>query len=510
MIVRFRQDLRAHSRDMILYILTAIPTVLFSLYIALRSRPMLNTDYDAFLFVGSRLAQGDRAYIDAWDNKDPVTYWLAAFVNPETPIVSHLIELLWLALIGASAYVVARAFQSPAIVAFLAGVSLGPLAVLTLSYFPGATEVPGVALTLAALALALRGRDALSGVVLALLVFAKIIFVPVAAVMVTVGVLRLGQQSDLKKIFAGFIAACTVLVGALLVRGELLGYVETLMMNVQYSNAGLNTGSAMSTSESISERLSLVLGYGLLGSIVLFILLFALASAILAKGWTIATPELRNAWTVTVSSALTALAVVALTAKSPHHLLLLAVPMILAALFIISIAQNNTFVAEHFSKFARKVTGSLVTVALAVIATGIISPLDHKFLAEYGLDRSDTNFSRGPIVTWLKENRQYQDVPIQFIGQWESVPITGSDLKWVMGCRFIGQGSLATELILDESLECLNDSPIVFVRPPALPTDEENNYSAFWRQAMQKLTSEFDCSVEKGFNVCFKRTLSLL
>lgn len=506
---RWLEGRRVRNRDLVLAVATGLITVLVSLYVALRSRPMLNTDYEAFLFVGSRLAQGDRAYVDVWDNKDPVTYWLTAVASYAMPTASHIIEVLWLVVIGVSTFALARAFRSPAIVAILAGVSLGPLAVLTLAYFPGATEIPGVALTLAALAMAVRGHDALSGVVLGLLVLTKFVFIPVAGVMVAVWILRTGGLQSLKRVLVGFLATNMVLIGTLLFRGEFFGYVETLMMNVTYSNAGKSTGNAMSLGDAVFERASLVLDHGLLGSIIVVLSLFAIASIVLMKGWTNSPSELWNAWTVTIASALTALFVLALTAKSPHHMLLLSVPSILACLFTISVAQNNAFVARSFSEFTCRVTGSLVTLTLAVVVTGIISPSDHKFLAEYGLDRSNTNFSRGPIVEWLRENRQYRDVPIQFVGQWMSVPITDRNLKWVMGCRFLGQGTLATELILNESLECLDASLIVFVRPPALPVDNDSAYSVFWRHAMEKLTSEFDCTVGKDFDVCVNRTLSI-
>jgi len=477
------------------------------IYVILRTRPLLDTDYAAFLFVGSRLAQGDKLYVEVWDNKDPLTYWITALISQNPPVSSHIVEIGWFATISVATYYIARAFRLPKLVAALAGGTLGPLAVLNLAYFQGATELQGVALLLVAIALSLRNQFLLSGVILGILIFAKLIFFPVGISAALYCILRGGSYSRLKTFFIG-LASATLSLGALLFfRGELFGYFETLKMNFFYSNARIGDGTQLSIIDSIVNRLNLIVGHQLAGTLLITLLLLVFSYFTIFREFVRNDEALRNAWWLTIIIFTGSFMVIIGTAKTPHHVLLLTVPVILVALLTISVVWNVQFENRYFSDTRRNFLTLSTTLVLALVATGVVSLLDHKFLAESGWNRINTVSPESTVVRWLKENRQFENAPIAMLGRGSSVPITKPDLRWNIGCRFMSQGGQgSTEANLDESLRCLTEAEIVIVGPDATPDSYESAYNDFLLEARVTIALGFECSKFGDVDVCFNKS----
>ena len=68
-----------------------------------RGRPKIDHDFGIFLSVAARLADGDRLYVDVWDNKAPLFYYadalafeVAGWRGP------FLIDILWVSIAAAS------------------------------------------------------------------------------------------------------------------------------------------------------------------------------------------------------------------------------------------------------------------------------------------------------------------------------------------------------------------------------------------------------------------------
>jgi len=472
------------------------------IYIILRSRPMPDNDYQAFLLVGSRLAQGDRLYVDVWDNKDPLTHWIAALVSQSFPLSSHVVELIWLATVAIATFFIARAFGTSPIVASLAGGVLGPLAILNLAYFQGATELPGITITLASLALVMRRHFVFSGALLGVLVFLKIVFLPVALTAVLYWLFTSKHLKSITRISLGFLSAFLSLLILLFARGELLGYFETLRMNMQYSNAQLEDGVPMQVTDAIGSRISLITQHQMSGSILIALILFAISYLVIFK-FKVTNPEIfKSAWILSALSFVTTFAVLFITAKLSHHVLLMAVPVILTSLMAISIVENFHLELLSLSKSWRVLIASLFTLILSIVATGVMAPLDHKFLAESGWDRINTEIQVSDAEQWLKINPELANVPIGFLGRGRSVPITGTDVPWELACRFTGQGPTSADLILDETLECLTRSEIIIIGVDAVQAEEDGRYNKFLRDALNLVNSEYECNGTGSITVC--------
>lgn len=488
-------------------ILTFIAIFTSWVYVILRTRPLLDSDYAAFLLVGSRLAQGDKLYIDVWDNKDPLTYWIAALSSQNPPVTSHIVEIAWFATISIATYYIARAFGLPLLVAALAGGTLGPLAVLNLDYFPGVTELQGVALLMVVIAFSLRNQFLLSGLTLGILIFAKLIFFPVGILAALYCILRGGSHSRLKPFFVGLAVAAFSLGALLFFRGELFGYFETLKMNIFHSNARISDSTQLPIIDSIVNRLNLIVGNQLAGTLLIALLLLVFSYFAIFNEFVRNNAALRNAWWLSVNIFAISFVVIMGAAKFPHHLLLLTVPVILASLLTISVVWNIQLANRNISDIWRKPLTLLTTLVLALIATGVVSPLDHKFLAESGLNRINAESPESTVVSWLKENRQFENIPIAFLGRGSSVPITKPDLRWNLGCRFMSQGGqFSTKSNLDESLRCLTESEIVIVGPDATPDPVESAYNEFLLEARTTIALGFECSKYRDVDICFNRS----
>jgi len=474
------------------------------IYIILRSRPMPGNDYQAFLFLGSRLAQGDKLYVDIWDNKDPLTYWIAALVSQSYPVSSHFVELIWFITIAISTYFIARAFLLSPLIAALSGGILGPLAILNLAYFQGATESPGIALMMAALALTINKRYLFGGIVLGVLVFLKIVFIPVAFSLVLYWLITKREFRAIQIVILGFLGTLLSFLILLRLRGELFGYFETLRMNTQYSNAQLADGAPMQLGDALLSRLSLLSGHQLSGTLLVVSILFIITGYLIYRMEVSDSKVLKRAWMLTAIAFLTSFFVLFITAKLPHHLLLLTFPIILGSLLTISIVQNIQISRFNLSQSWRQGVAAVTTLALAVLATGVLSPLDHKFLAESGWNRINTELSTGTATQWLLDNRQLKDTPIAFLGHGISNPITGTDIPWKLACRFTGQGPTTAQWILNETLSCIGNSEIVIVGRDANPLDQDGNYNTFLAEAEAELAANFDCVDFLDITVCQK------
>jgi hypothetical protein len=473
-------------------------------YIILRSRPMPDNDYQAFLLVGSRLAQGERLYIDSWDNKDPLTYWVTALVSQSYPFSSHIVELVWFVTIAVATYFIARAFQIAPLVASLAGGVLGPLAMMNLAYFQGATELPGIALTLASLSLVMRKHFVFAGLLLGALLFFKLVFIPVAFTAILCWIVTSKELKNVKEIAFGFIASSAIFFLILTLRGEISGYFETFRMNMLYSNAQLKDGTSMQLADAFGTRVSLITEHQLAGTLLISLVVFSVAVLLILRHKVTNHDALMRAWVVSSLSFVASVIILFITAKLSHHILLMGFPIILASLTVISVAQNWNFKRVALSKPWRLATASFATLLLSYVATGVMAPLDHKFLAESGWDRINTEITEGAAAKWLRSNRDLAEAPIGFLGRGRSVPITSTDLPWKLGCRFTGQGPTSSDLILNQTLECLSESDVVIIGVDAIPSIDDGRYNRFLDEAFTLLRTDFYCTKTVDIEVCLR------
>jgi hypothetical protein len=217
-----------------------------TLLAAIRVKPQVWGDPGVWLSVGARLLDGDRLYADAFDNKDPFFFYdYAAALWVGGVRAPFVLEILWLGL-GTVAMALALRALRVGTLAMLAGALVYPFALTAAWYVPGATIVPPLALAPVALWLWARGSTFWAGVVVVVSMLFKLnLALVVAAPLVALLALGGGTISRSRRAVEALGGATAALVLAALVlgvRGELKPYLDTIVYNVHYSNAGVHDG----------------------------------------------------------------------------------------------------------------------------------------------------------------------------------------------------------------------------------------------------------------------------
>src|SRR5512144_1026875 len=106
-------------------------------------------------------------------------------------------------------------------------------------YYPGYTHLPGVALTLLVLASAVSQRFAVAGVLLAIFAFMKILMLPGALLLLALVIIILRAWRAIGPVTMSFSLTTAAILTLLFIRGELGPYLESLALNLAYSQGPL-------------------------------------------------------------------------------------------------------------------------------------------------------------------------------------------------------------------------------------------------------------------------------
>lgn len=127
--------------------------------------------------------------------------------------------------------------------ACLVGFGVTPVILTGGFYNPGYTHLPGITLTLWVIAAAVPSRWTcgavkaqwiLAGFLLGILAFLKVTMFPVAALALLAVVIQQRAWGLAVRAVAGFLGAVLGVVTLLIVRGEFVPYMTSLMLNVSY------------------------------------------------------------------------------------------------------------------------------------------------------------------------------------------------------------------------------------------------------------------------------------
>lgn len=303
--------------------------------VLLRGDPYVASDQGVFLSVAGRMLDGDELYAEVFDNKDPLffyTYaaalWVGGWRGP------FLLDAVWVGLAAVSVALLARALGAPRSVV-VASFLLYPLSLTAGWYLVGLSMLGGLAVVPFAPWLWLRGRFALAGVAVAVVMLLKLNLAPVVlaplAALIALGApdgrsRRALAQGALG--LAGALAAASAFLGA---RGELGSYLEAVTHNVHYSNART---TADGTVGRALQHLDVAWEYfyraGRWQAPLAVLVLVAFAVAV-GLGWTRGTRGERLLGAVAAAALGSSFVVVALTAYWWEHLQLLACPATLVA-----------------------------------------------------------------------------------------------------------------------------------------------------------------------------------
>jgi hypothetical protein len=304
-----------------------------------RTVPGKAYDRGIFVSVAERLRAGDRLYTDVWDNKDPLFYWVLALGRIGGPSGDVIVEVGWLVVGSLGALMIASGLGLGRASSIALSLIATPLILTGGLYEPGATHLPGVALTLVAVGLAIRGRPALAGVAVAGVCAVKLVMAPlVVPLVLLVAARRSWPARSVGWCSAGAAGGLLLVASALVVRGELQGYLQTQAWNVDYTGTSVLLGSGSPVAAHLAR------GLGLVG-VVVAAALAAVVIASLAVGMRAGRPPLKDLLLVrelTGTALLAGLGILALTGMWPHHGQVLHVAAVLAIILVAKHLQLST------------------------------------------------------------------------------------------------------------------------------------------------------------------------
>ena len=222
-----------------------------------RIQPWPFSDYAVFLAVARRLNAGEVLYEGIWDNKDPLVYYSIALLQGLGQPALWALEALWFIIAGLSIYVISRRYSISQSWSIFLGAVATPIILIPFHYFPGTTHLPGVALSLAAMALMITGRFAASGVALGFLFFFKLSMLPIAIAGIAIIVIKQRSRRDLMPLGLGTVITLAIGGVILVIRGEFIPYLNSLLHNFTYSQTNTATGGTGPLA-SISERIEVL------------------------------------------------------------------------------------------------------------------------------------------------------------------------------------------------------------------------------------------------------------
>ena len=315
-----------------------------------RGYPTTVSDAGIFLSVAGRLLAGDRLYRDAFDNKDPLFYyveasavWLFGWRGP------FLFDIAWLVIGSVGTHLLLRAVTGDFVLAVF-GQLLYPLLLTQINYYSGFSETPGLSLLPLFAYFVYVHRPKLAGCLAAAIFFLKVTVLPIA---IAIAIVELGlapsktsrrRAHDALAFVATMTATGAAIFLVLVLRGEAGAYVASVHENTTYASYALRvegwssgTGGHLRVVEHFLPNLMRDLAATLL----------ALVAALFAtSGEVRANLSCSRLLVLSLVASLSTLLVLAETALWDHHLQLLAFPLLCTA--ALALACVRTAARRHF------------------------------------------------------------------------------------------------------------------------------------------------------------------
>jgi hypothetical protein len=459
-----------------------IAALLGTALVLARGRPSTDSDAGIFLSVAARLLDGDRLYVDVWDNKDPLFFWTyAAALGSGDWRAPFLLDAVWLALAGAGAWYLVRALGTSAFVATLGLVSY-PVLLTGAYYYAGYSMLPALALAPVAAWLWLRGQLVSAGAIVAVAALYKSNLTPVVASgPVALALLGLPRGKRLEAVVrgaAGFAGVLVVAAAVLALRGELGPYLRTLRDNVSYAGDVL---TATDRPTGLYGHVWSAAGVTQHTRLIALLVVAGLAFA----GWTLV--RRRPADPMSTLSAVFAAAVVgtaitlAATAVWDHHAQVIAYPGFLLVCLAAAAAQELQ---------------PRLAAALTIAATAVVVTAFGGFSRPHGLDEGSSWRSAGGSDTALaleaSVGRGFVYTTYAVLGEnHEEGHAAFLHGEWVLACPRFHQYTYSRHL--GEVVRCLAQRrPIlVAVDPPFGPAPGQPRWNAFVEQARRVLRTAY-------------------
>lgn len=490
----------------------ALAAVLATALSAVRLVPSPQTDdHGTYASVAERLLSGDRLYVDVWDNKDPVFYYVLALGRFVSPLADYAVEILWALLACSAAWSLARTSglgrSWAALMAALASVVLtGP------AYVPGMTHLPGVALTLWAVAAATRRQWVLAGAVVGLVVLTKVTLVPVAAVGVLTCVWHHRSWTGAVRTALAGLTALAAGIGLLAVRGELGGWVANLRANLLYADG-----------EVFSSRHGGPVGHLLRAfpegspKTALFTVVAVVAVIVWAgvPAWKERAPRPLDVTgadlrvpallaSLTLNTFVASLLVLGATATWPHHGQTMSVPAVVALVLATTLLGSRGGLGAASSRGLGPPTRVAAALVTAYAVGGALHPTFYVQAtreAPLALAALQQESPASALVASLPEVRTYARV-----GSNDTEAHALGLRGLVLECpRFHQYAFIESAAILGSTATCLHGADALIIDDSAVPTEGASPWNDYIERVRVLVSTGYDCVPSTGAQVCVRR-----
>jgi hypothetical protein len=443
--------------------------------------------------VAERLLAADTLYSGVYDNKDPLFYYFVAAQRWTGGSWAELAaEVILIAIAAVAAYFATVKVSSQWTAAAVSLIAV-PIIVTGPYYLPGFSELPGIALVLVAITAAAYNRPILAGSCIGLLVFMKLIFVPVAAAGVSCFLLMRQQFSEIPAIaLAAFMSALAV-VGLLFLRAELLPFMETTKLNIAYSQGaliGFKKGLP-----SLVEHIRRIGGWRFAGELAPVLVVIMLTLVIPSRGYKGDRRAQLEVLGVCLSTLVISLLVLSCIGLWPYHKQILYIPLIFA---IVAVAP----LIEMAAKGARALTLGLVCLT-SYLMVGVFP----------WIGRAESLHASFAELSWVSPESQR----LLNLGNYGTYARIGwADYghaiglrHWHLACPRFNQYVFDPEAVLNEVLECASTSPTLLISDNFSPLPRNDFWYFKSKDFVDKvehlLNKSYSCDAGSGVRVCKRR-----
>lgn len=462
------------------------------LLMTFRTLGAVDADYGNFVTVAERLLAGDRLYVDVYENKDPLFHYLNAVTRWISPLGSWLNAVPLLVVSAIAVASTLKALGASLRLAFVMGAIVTPLILTGYAYFPGSSHLPGVALLLASVALAVCDRWVLSGLALGVVFWLKIVLLPIALVALVVVLAYRKSRRGLLRVTLGAVTSIFAVGFVVVRRGEFSAYISNLRQNAQYSS---DAGGGLSGLVGLVGHLARVFDTANLISLAVLLLMCALAVALRSQE---KSKSLRSQASVllalSASSLLAGLLVLALTGLWGHHAL--------------ALAPSSLYALSAFAVVAPPVIRTAIPVSLpmfvlsAWLLAGMLWPgtyINSLIFARANLAMHSTPgpeaaaiLASGPATTYARVGNARDNGHALGLRDWKLV------------CPKFAEEVWESNVSLEEKLKCLPQANVIFVSSVVSVNSDFPAWTEFVRSVNTLLRSEYECVAFESGRVCTK------
>lgn len=448
-------------------------------------------DYGFFTAVAERLRAGETLYVDVWDNKDPFVFFFLAVarnIGPNGFIGAWLLEIGWVVVASVAAYFLARSVDVLPTLSALVAFVLSPFVLLGMAYFMGSTHLPAVALLLAAIALIYRDHPLAAGIAIGVLLFFKLVMVPMAVVVVVVAFVVLHRRPALIPALGGFVGTL-VTVGALLaVRGELVPFIDTQLHNILYSQSPIVSAEYTSVAQKIGQHIVILIN----PHVATLILISAAVGLVTMPWWKNSRArweQLPGLWWISAAAFVMAGTTIAVTGKWFHHAEIFAV----SSTLVLILVTGWLSLVRNWRPWLAGVIAAFLTYPLAMAppAVHFLDPVTN--WQENQRSSTSTDYITEELLT-------REPTTVAFVG--DLLPRSAGLADWTIVCRQVAQRPFNPEEVFLEAAECLPSAQTIVITRSFDPDSNFPAFTAFLEKVDMIVESDYTCEDTPAGRIC--------